>query len=93
LGNALYWVENHVYERDELAVRFHHKLVWIHPFPNGNGRLSRMMGDLLVEALEGERFSWRAALASEDPAAARRAYRRFAGGRRRRQHTHHCFGA
>jgi Fic-DOC domain mobile mystery protein B len=74
LGNALYWVENEVYERDELAVRFHHKLVWIHPFPNGNGRLSRMAADLLVEALGGERLNWGAALAAEDPAAARQTY-------------------
>jgi len=74
LGNALYWVENAVYERDELAVRFHHRIVSIHPFPNGNGRLSRTAADLLVEALGGERFSWGTALAAEDAAAARRTY-------------------
>lgn len=74
LGNVLYWVENEVYERDELAVRFHHRLAWIHPFPNGNGRLSRTAADLLVEALSGERFGWGAALAVEDAAGARRIY-------------------
>lgn len=43
---------------DEIAVRFHHRLVSIHPFPNGNGRHSRLMADLLIVRLEGEPFSW-----------------------------------
>jgi len=43
---------------DEIAVRFHHRLVAIHPFPNGNGRHARLMADLLVMRLERERFSW-----------------------------------
>jgi len=32
----------------EIAVRLHHRLVAIHPFPNGNGRHARMMADLLM---------------------------------------------
>jgi Fic-DOC domain mobile mystery protein B len=43
---------------DEIAVRFDHRLVFIHPFPNGNGRHARLMADLLVMQFEGERFSW-----------------------------------
>jgi len=43
---------------DELAVTFHHRLVSIHPFPNGNGRHSRLAADTLVEALGEKRFSW-----------------------------------
>jgi fido (protein-threonine AMPylation protein) len=39
-------------------VRFHHRLVLIHSFANGNGRHARLMADLLVMRLEGERFSW-----------------------------------
>ncbi len=74
LGDARYWVENSVYEPDELVVRFHHRLVAIHPFPNGNGRLARAVGDLLVVALGGKRFTWGVALAAADPAGARRAY-------------------
>jgi Fic-DOC domain mobile mystery protein B len=38
---------------DEIAVRFHHKLVSVHPFPNGNGRHSRLMADLLIKRLGG----------------------------------------
>jgi len=58
LDDASAWVECNAYGADELAVRFHHRLVWIHPFVNGNGRLSRMMVDLLVVALGSERFTW-----------------------------------
>jgi Fic-DOC domain mobile mystery protein B len=52
------WVHYKTYPPDEIAVRFHHRLVKIHPFPNGNGRHSRLMADLLVMSLGGERFSW-----------------------------------
>jgi hypothetical protein len=38
-------------------VRFHHRLVQIHPFLNGNGRHSRLMADLLVMQLGTGRFS------------------------------------
>ena len=43
---------------DEIAVRFHHRLVAIHPFPNGNGRHARLMADLLLERLGQPRFTW-----------------------------------
>lgn len=53
-----YWVEHGTYAPDEAAVRLHHRLVAIHPFPNGNGRHARLMADLLVERLGGSAFSW-----------------------------------
>jgi Fic-DOC domain mobile mystery protein B len=43
---------------DEIAARFHHRLVYIHPFPNGNGRFARTMSDLLLVEHGAERFSW-----------------------------------
>ena len=44
---------------DEVAARFHHRLVSIHPFPNGNGRHARVMADLLlVHVLGKPRFTW-----------------------------------
>lgn len=58
LDDARFWVENRTYLPDEIAVRFHHRLVAIHPFPNGNGRHARLMADLLVERLGGEVFTW-----------------------------------
>jgi Fic-DOC domain mobile mystery protein B len=57
-GDGQAWLEHRAYPPDELAVRLHHRLVWIHPFANGNGRLSRMLADLLIVALCGERFTW-----------------------------------
>lgn len=53
-----FWIEHDTYPRDEIAIRFHHRLVAIHPFPNGNGRHARLAADLLVERLGGEPFSW-----------------------------------
>jgi len=58
LGNAHYWVEKETFTPDELAAQFHHALVWIHPFPNGNGRHSRMMADALLKQLGRKAFSW-----------------------------------
>jgi Fic-DOC domain mobile mystery protein B len=43
---------------DEAAYRFHHRLVLIHPFPNGNGRHSRMMTDLLLRSAGKPSFTW-----------------------------------
>jgi Fic-DOC domain mobile mystery protein B len=58
-ADAKYWIEHDTFPPDEIAVRFHHKLVWIHPFPNGNGRHARLMADLLAkEVLNRPVFSW-----------------------------------
>jgi Fic-DOC domain mobile mystery protein B len=46
------------YPADELAVRFHHRLVSIRPFPNGNGRHARLATDLLIRDLGSTAFSW-----------------------------------
>ena len=67
LGDAGYWVKEKAFEPDEIAVRFHHRLVRIHPFPNGNGRHSRLLADVLVVQLGRHRFPWgRANLQSAD---------------------------
>jgi Fic-DOC domain mobile mystery protein B len=58
LDDVRYWVENNTYPPDELAVRFHHRLVSVHPFPNGNGRWSRLAADVLIVQLSGQRFTW-----------------------------------
>jgi Fic-DOC domain mobile mystery protein B len=58
IDDARYWVEHQSYASDELAVRFHHRLVSVHPFPNGNGRWSRLVADLLVVRQGGSRFTW-----------------------------------
>jgi Fic-DOC domain mobile mystery protein B len=48
-------------ELDEIAARFSHRLVSIHPFANGNGRHARTMADLLLAHHGAARFSWGAA--------------------------------
>ncbi len=58
LDDARAWIEFASWPPDEIAVRFHYRLVQIHPFPNGNGRHARLMADLLVMTTGHERFSW-----------------------------------
>ena len=73
LDDTGYWVEHGTFPPDEIAVRFHHALVVIHPFPNGSGRWSRLMADALVVRLRRPRFTWgRSALRAADET--RRAY-------------------
>ena len=59
LDDANYWIENNTYSPDEIAIRFKHRLVSIHCFPNGNGRHSRLMADIIIEKIYNmEVFSW-----------------------------------
>jgi Fic-DOC domain mobile mystery protein B len=58
VGDAQYWISHQTYPPDELAVRFHHRLVSVHPFPNGNGRWSRLAADLLIVGQGDLRFTW-----------------------------------
>lgn len=58
LGDVKFWLEHHTYDLTEIAARFHHRLVWIHPFPNGNGRFARLATDLFMQHQKGARFSW-----------------------------------
>jgi Fic-DOC domain mobile mystery protein B len=67
------WVGHETFAPDEIGARFHHALVKVHPFPNGNGRWSRLMADVLVVGLGRPRFTWgRSSLRLADEA--RRAY-------------------
>jgi Fic-DOC domain mobile mystery protein B len=58
LDDTQYQIEHASYPPDEIAVRFHHRLVAIHPFSNGNGRHARLIADLLAERLGQPRFTW-----------------------------------
>lgn len=54
-----YWIEHHTFSEDEIAARFHHRLVQIHLFPNGNGRHARLMADILLEEFFNKPpFTW-----------------------------------
>ena len=72
VADAKTWAEH----EDPLcaAVRFHHRLVWIHPFPNGNGRHGRQAADYLMEALEQPAFTWGAVCGAVDVEGTRRRY-------------------
>lgn len=57
--DARLWLDLRAEAPDPMAVRFHHRLVSIHPFANGNGRHARLMADLLLEnVLRCPRFTW-----------------------------------
>ncbi len=59
LDDTKYWIENSTYSPDEIAIRFKHRLVNIHCFPNGNGRHSRLMADIIIEDVFGLKvFTW-----------------------------------
>jgi Fic-DOC domain mobile mystery protein B len=58
LNDVQYWLNHGTYQLDEIAARFHHRLVAIHPFPNGNGRHGRLMADLLLRNRGAEPFTW-----------------------------------
>ena len=58
VGDMRYALQHKSYEPDELALRLSHRLVSVHPFANGNGRWSRMVGDLMIVQQKGKRFTW-----------------------------------
>lgn len=58
LDDARYWVEHGTYPLAEAAVRLHHQMVVMHPWPNGNGRHARLMADLVMAAQQGTALSW-----------------------------------
>jgi Fic-DOC domain mobile mystery protein B len=58
LENTRVQIAGKVSQVDEIAARFHHRLVWIHPFPNGNGRHARLLTDLLLAANGAAPFTW-----------------------------------
>lgn len=62
LDDTLYWVEHNTYPPEEIALRFKHRIVSIHCFPNGNGRHSRLMADIIIDKIFKQNvFSWGAA--------------------------------
>lgn len=58
LDDVKFWVDNRTFSPKEIAIRFHHRLVQIHPFPNGNGRISRLMADLLMKQFDLPALNW-----------------------------------
>lgn len=77
LRNALddlsYWQEHSTYSLIECAIRLHHRLVWIHPFPNGNGRWSRMAADVFLRSNNLPPLTW-GSISRVDTDTLRRSY-------------------
>lgn len=74
LDNTVYQIENKTMPIDEIVVRFHHQLVLIHAFPNGNGRHARLIADALIVSLGGKRFSWGGNTSIATPGTTRQNY-------------------
>jgi len=72
--NTRYQSDNATFPPDELVIRFHHQLVFIHPFANGNGRHSRLMADILSARLGCAAFTWGAGVDLVQPGVARQQY-------------------
>jgi Fic-DOC domain mobile mystery protein B len=67
MDDTRYWIKQEVYPPDEIAIRFKHRLVSIHCFPNGNGRHSRLLADLIaVKLFRQPAFTWGAINRSND---------------------------
>ena len=58
LGDTHNWLDHDTFDLDEIAVRFHHRLVSVHAFSNGNGRHARLVADVIVVKNGRERFTW-----------------------------------
>jgi len=67
------WIANETFPMDEIALRLHHRLVWIHPFPNGNGRHGRLWTDMFLRQNGRPNFEWKNA-ELDLPGEARTAY-------------------
>jgi Fic-DOC domain mobile mystery protein B len=66
LEDVQYWYENNTYPPDEIVIRFKHRLVSIHCFPNGNGRHSRLLADILIDKIFHRHvFSWGTSILKE----------------------------
>jgi len=58
LADIAHQIEDTLSDPNRIAVGFHHRLLSIHPFPNGNGRHAWLMADVLIEQLGGTCLSW-----------------------------------
>jgi fido (protein-threonine AMPylation protein) len=58
LDDTKWWHDHGSFTVDERAVRLHVRLVKVHPFPNGNGRCTRLVADLYLVSIGAEPFGW-----------------------------------
>lgn len=59
LDDARFWYSDEVFTPEEFTIRLKHRLVMIHLFPNGNGRHSRLLADIIItKVFTLPVFSW-----------------------------------
>jgi Fic-DOC domain mobile mystery protein B len=74
MDNTAYWVEHHTYPALETTARYHHRMLQIHPFPNGNGRFARIITNELQRLIGTPLTNWAANVSEADMPAHRKAY-------------------
>jgi Fic-DOC domain mobile mystery protein B len=74
LDDARVWLDGSAFAPAEAAARLHHRLVLVHPWPNGNGRWARLVADTLLRALDAPPFTWGSRASGVAHASARIAY-------------------
>lgn len=72
LDDAKYWHNNETFDPVETAVRIHHRLVYVHPYLNGNGRHARLIADLYLHLVHESTLQW--GLDDSEPSDSRAAY-------------------
>jgi Fic-DOC domain mobile mystery protein B len=59
LEDVSYWIKYNTYPAHEITIRFKHRIVSIHCFPNGNGRHSRLIADIISDHIfKNDVYSW-----------------------------------
>jgi len=69
--DVAFWVKNRSFNDVDIAIRLHHRLVWVHPFVNGNGRWGRAITDAWLLSKKQPAFSWGGSNLSIDKKARR----------------------
>ena len=57
-GDIKYWEKNQTFDTLETSVRIHYRAVFIHPFLNGNGRWSRLLGNIYLKQNDHPLVRW-----------------------------------
>lgn len=58
LDDTKFWLDNNTYNSTDMAIIFHHRLVKIHLFANGNGRHARLIADAIIAKYNNQQLSW-----------------------------------
>jgi Fic-DOC domain mobile mystery protein B len=59
IADCNFWIDHTIFNDEEIVIRFSHRLVKIHLFPNGNGRHSRLVADIMISRIFSKSvFSW-----------------------------------